>query len=188
MVITMLKYNNGCIKSEVFSTTSGSWCHASTKYLVRVKLAPTYNSSRCVRLPISNGSSPTIVGIFSWNPWNSESGESLWLGEVQQNRLSRLKIVYRQWQLLLEAPKSSENLQVIIIFGNWRFFHDFENIEGCGFQTKNKINTNIYFQCDLVKRFVWTALTNSAQIHVITIRYWVTYSTICIYFETLQSL
>jgi hypothetical protein len=135
MLITILKNNNGCIKSEVFLTTSGSWCHASTKYLVRVKLVPTYNPSKCVRLPISNGSSPTIVGMFSWNPWCPywESGLSLWLGEVQQNRLSRLKIIYRQWKLLLEAPESSENLQVIIIFGNWRIFHGFETIQGCGF-------------------------------------------------------
>jgi len=71
--------------------------------------------------------------MFSSNPWPPESGLSLWLGEGQQKRLSRLKIIYRQWQLLLEAPESSENLQVIIIFGNWRFFHGFETIKGCGF-------------------------------------------------------
>ena len=35
---------------------------------------------------------------------------------------------------------------------------------------------------------MWTALTNLTQIHVITIRNWIKYQTICIYFETFRKL
>ena len=45
--------------------------------------------------------------------------------------------------IALECPLYN-SAREITIFGNGRFFHDFETILGCGFQIKDKANTKIY--------------------------------------------